>query len=218
MDLQRASSSGNNDKEKTSSESNPVWLCESLPRTTKCMEHKLELLAPSKYSEPPCEEFLNVPLSRAKKDKLIKKYKNLKHAEGSGLVYKSLASLFPLANVTSKELFRKKKCENIQLYFEDGEKIQILDNFDRRQLLLGAEDMCEHGFPAPVPGCLGYNDPEYSFSHEEYAELKVTSPMFGVDCEMCLTSTKQLELTSISVIDEKGKVSVLVAFCSAKIF
>lgn len=72
MDLQKASSSGNNDKEKTSSESNPVWLCESLPRTTKCMEHKLELLAPSKYSEPPCEEFLNVPLSRAKKDKLIK--------------------------------------------------------------------------------------------------------------------------------------------------
>ncbi|XP_037792111.1 RNA exonuclease 5-like [Penaeus monodon] len=35
--------------------------------------------------------------------------------------------------------------------------------------------------------------------------VTVNSPMFGVDCEMCLTSIKQLELTSISVVNEQGK-------------
>lgn len=206
MDLQKASNSRINNKEEiTSSENYPVWLRDSLPRASKCMEQKLELLAPSKYSEPPCRELLNVPLSDTKKDKLVKRYRNLKRAERSGLVHKAVASLFPLANVSSKELIQKKECDNIPFYFEDGKKFQVHDNFDRRRLLLGAEDMCDHGFPAPVPGCLGYNDPEYSFSHEEYTEVTVNSPMFGVDCEMCLTSIKQLELTSISVVNEQGK-------------
>ncbi|XP_063593833.1 RNA exonuclease 5-like [Penaeus indicus] len=35
--------------------------------------------------------------------------------------------------------------------------------------------------------------------------VTVSSPLFGVDCEMCLTSIKQLELTSISVVNEQGK-------------
>lgn len=205
MDLQKATSSSVNNEEEISSENDPVWLCESLPRASKCMEQKLELLAPSKYSEPPCRELLNVPLSDTKKNKLVKRYRNLKHAERSGLVHKAVASLFPLANVNSKELIQKNECDNILFYFEDGKKFEINDNFDRRCLLLGAEDMCDHGFPAPVPGCLGYKDPEYSFSHEEYKEVAVNSPMFGVDCEMCLTSIKQLELTSISVVNEQGK-------------
>lgn len=96
----------------------------------------------------------------------------MKRAERSGLVHKAVASLFPLANVSSKELIQKKECDNIPFYFENGKKFQVHDNFDRRRLLLGAEDMCDHGFPAPVPGCLGYNDPEYSFSHEEYTEVR----------------------------------------------
>lgn len=96
----------------------------------------------------------------------------MKHAERSGLVHKAVASLFPLANVNSKELIQKNECDNIPFYFEDGKKFEINDNFDRRCLLLGAEDMCDHGFPAPVPGCLGYKDPEYSFSHEEYKEVR----------------------------------------------
>lgn len=31
--------------------------------------------------------------------------------------------------------------------------------------------------------------------------------MFAVDCEMCLTCVRQLELTSISVVNEKMEVS-----------
>lgn len=72
MDLQKATSSSVNNEEEISSENDPVWLCESLPRASKCMEQKLELLAPSKYSEPPCRELLNVPLSDTKKNKLVK--------------------------------------------------------------------------------------------------------------------------------------------------
>lgn len=40
-----------------------------------------------------------------------------------------------------------------------------------------------------------------------YVEVNAKSPMFGLDCEMCKTTTGELELTRISLVDESMKVS-----------
>lgn len=40
-----------------------------------------------------------------------------------------------------------------------------------------------------------------------YIEANERSPMIGLDCEMCKTTTGELELTRISLVDESMKVS-----------
>lgn len=41
-----------------------------------------------------------------------------------------------------------------------------------------------------------------------YIEATATSPMFGLDCEMCRTTSGELELTRISLVDESMNVSL----------
>lgn len=47
----------------------------------------------------------------------------------------------------------------------------------------------------------------YILTKDMYVEATPRSPMFGLDCEMCRTTTGLLELTRISVVDEKMNVS-----------
>ncbi|KAG5336512.1 SDN5 nuclease, partial [Acromyrmex charruanus] len=42
----------------------------------------------------------------------------------------------------------------------------------------------------------------YILTKDVYEEATSTSPMFGLDCEMCLTTSNILELTRISIVDE----------------
>lgn len=41
---------------------------------------------------------------------------------------------------------------------------------------------------------------------DEYAEVTSSSPMWGLDCEMCRT-TMDSELTRVSIVDENKQVS-----------
>ncbi|CAG2059391.1 unnamed protein product [Timema podura] len=55
----------------------------------------------------------------------------------------------------------------------------------------------------PVVYCL-YT--EYVFTKSEYKEVTPNSPMFALDCEMCRTTTGELELTRASLVNEKLEV------------
>lgn len=50
----------------------------------------------------------------------------------------------------------------------------------------------------------------YILTKDAYEEATASSPMFGLDCEMCLTTSGNLELTRISVVDESMNVSTIV--------
>ncbi|CAD6193450.1 unnamed protein product [Caenorhabditis auriculariae] len=69
----------------------------------------------------------------------------------------------------------------------------------RPDLLMSSADMVDHFYPFPdgqaiIP------------TKERYAPVTADSPLFALDCEMCITAAGHHELTRISIIDEGGRV------------
>ncbi|GFR10082.1 RNA exonuclease 5 [Trichonephila clavata] len=84
-------------------------------------------------------------------------------------------------------------------------KMQASTNCDlpsKLHLLLSPIQMVmeDYPFPASVFGC-GKTD-NYVFSKKCYAPVSQNSPMFALDCEMCLTVDNLNELTRIAVVNE----------------
>ena len=71
------------------------------------------------------------------------------------------------------------------------------------RLLLSAFQMAEEGYPMrlDLPG-LPELYKEFVFTNDSYEEVSEDSPMFSVDCEMCLTTSGRNELTRIREVTE----------------
>ncbi|KMQ98387.1 rna exonuclease nef-sp [Lasius niger] len=80
------------------------------------------------------------------------------------------------------------------------------DKFCRTKLLLSLSQMVEENYPVPLKGILAERYGSYVLTRDVYEEATATSPMFGLDCEMCLTTSGNLELTRISIVDESMKI------------
>jgi len=189
--------------------------CEALktvfPRTYKDFPFRMELLAPSQYSASPVEELINIPLSVTAKKQLEKEFGNLKKAVEKGLIHNALAHYFPTTEAPSKRKdaadfekeAQKSKQKKEDAGYYDTQTLPSTDNYDRRKLLLTPIEFIEFGFPITLRGAPGFQDPDYVFTKKKYDPVTSNSPMFGVDCEMCMTSIRQLELTMISIVNEK---------------
>ncbi|CAG2189106.1 REX1 [Mytilus edulis] len=77
------------------------------------------------------------------------------------------------------------------------------DSFSRTSLLLSLPQMILEDFPLPIYHG-GYK--KYAFSKDGYSTVSNQSPMFAIDCEMCVTTAKKYELTRVSVVNEKLEV------------
>lgn len=86
---------------------------------------------------------------------------------------------------------------------DDNEKLPELDKFSRTQLMLSGWQMVEENFPLPIKGLMERKYIDYMLTKDVYKDVTSTSPMYGLDCEMCLTTSGELELTRVSVVDEK---------------
>jgi RNA exonuclease 1 len=64
--------------------------------------------------------------------------------------------------------------------------------------------MVEEHVPLPPVG--GPPRRGFVFSQPSYAPVSNDSPMFAIDCEMCMTAANESELTSVSVVDEDHNV------------
>lgn len=67
---------------------------------------------------------------------------------------------------------------------------------------------CQHcnlsmRLPLPLQGELANRFKDFVMTKSEYAPVTSTSPMFGLDCEMCFTSAGCNEVTRISIVNEK---------------
>ncbi|KYN01074.1 PREDICTED: putative RNA exonuclease NEF-sp [Cyphomyrmex costatus] len=163
------------------------------PHIVHNLKHRLEVITPAVYGAPITEELAAVPLTGTQSDKLIKQYGSLETAlQTNGNVIKLLRSIFPMHSVKNDVQFSKNIDENLP----------PTDKFCRTKLLLSLWQMVEENYPVPLKGTLAERYGSYILTKDVYEEATSTSPMFGLDCEMCLTTSGNLELTRISIVDE----------------
>ncbi|XP_060534927.1 uncharacterized protein LOC132707200 isoform X2 [Cylas formicarius] len=157
-------------------------------------EHKIEFVSPLSYRGDIIKELSMVPLSATQMRKLINEYGTMADAA------KNCTEIFD----TVKNFFPIDECPS-----EPRETISGLpasDKFSRTQLLLSGWQMIEENFPLPIKGLVERKYADYKLTKEKYKNVTPTSPMVGIDCEMCRTSTGELELTRVSAVNEKHEV------------
>jgi len=77
-----------------------------------------------------------------------------------------------------------------------------VDVTPRKDLLLTEPEMARENLPLPYTLPTDYPE-EFVPLFESYGAVTSSSPLFAVDCEMCLTDRNILELTHVAVVDEK---------------
>ncbi|XP_067002958.1 uncharacterized protein Rexo5 isoform X2 [Anabrus simplex] len=161
------------------------------PEITRIFENRLEVITPCAYDGDIVEELLSAPLLLCHREKLVKEYGSLQAASMSkDYGHKELKAIFPV-----KESSREQK-----------PGLPPSDCFDRIHLLLSPAQMADQCYPLPLKGELRDRFQNYVFSKDIYEEVTSTSPMFGLDCEMCRTCSGESELTRVSVVDEQLQV------------
>ena len=145
---------------------------------------KLEFISPSTYNSNLADDLSVLPVSARQQKKLQQDFGSLKKACKNGPVFKVFKSLF-----------------NVK---ESGQK--MTETPLKMKLMLSLSEMLEENYPLPLKGPMKLEFSHFKFSQDEYEQVSNDSPLFAVDCEMCLTNIGQLELTKICVIDSNLKV------------
>ncbi|KAK7080780.1 EXOIII [Halocaridina rubra] len=170
----------------------PDWLLHTLPRTSSLFPLSFELT--SSFLKVPWEELLYLNSTPMTWNHIIKATKIPSKTKGRLRYEQACRTVVDLT-------FHDEGVEN-KTNTERGNS-HLADRYDRRQLLLNPSDFYTLKYPAPFNPW--YQESGFVFSKDRYEEAKPSSPMFAVDCEMCMTTANQLELTSISVINENLK-------------
>lgn len=162
---------------------------ESFEHCQKIFKEVIEIVTPSFHGGSLVEELAAVPLSDMEKESLIKKYGNLNLAlQCRKDLMKMMKAVFPIKHVSN-----------------DNDKSESPDNFPRTQLIMSAQQLIEENYPLPLKGKLKNIYLDYVMTKNNYQPVTPHSPMFAIDCEMCITSIGS-ELTRVSVVNEKHEV------------
>ncbi|XP_025160551.1 RNA exonuclease 5 isoform X2 [Harpegnathos saltator] len=163
------------------------------PHITNNLKYQLEVVTPAIYGASIIEELAAVPLTGTQSSKLIKQYGSLETAlQTTGNVIRLLKTIFPVCPINDNKM-EMEACKNLPQS----------DKFCRTKLLLSLWQMVEENYPVPLKGILAEKYNSYVLTKDHYKEAIATSPMFALDCEMCRTTIGDLELTRISIVDEK---------------
>ncbi|XP_046746061.1 small RNA degrading nuclease 5 isoform X3 [Diprion similis] len=163
---------------------------------TTNMAHRLEVVTPTAYGGSIIEDLAAVPLTGTQSDRLIKQFGSMEAAlQSTGDLVKLLKTVFPMRAADKLGVGDKS--------FELHPNLPVTDKFPRTQLLLSPWQLVEENYPLPLKGELARKYEKYILTKDMYVEATPRSPMFGLDCEMCRTTTGFLELTRISIVDER---------------
>lgn len=156
--------------------------------SSKLFAHKLEVVMPRNGQT--VEELMTVSLTHCQQDELIEKYGSLEAA-----IESTRNQAFLMDRVFPVE--EKESSKAVAVVHAASEIIP------RTQLLLSALQLVDEDYPLPLRGDLANRYKDYVMTNDCYAPVTSTSPMFGLDCEMCRTSAGINELTRISIINEQ---------------
>ena len=118
-------------------------------------------------------------------------------------------TLVPLTSSQNRKLMNDRDGSSSVIVKTPGE-----DTFDddipatKTELVMTSEQLKSEGYPE-------VHDSKFIPSLDEYDSVTDESPLFALDCEMCLTQDMVYEVTRITVIDEREEV-VLDSFCLPK--
>lgn len=169
-------------------------------------ETKLEVIMPKNCT---LQELAYVPLTNAQKQKLIEEFGSLEVAvemnKDPSLIINRIFNI-----EDTKDLQDDIKAEDILVPPADGsisikELVGRKAKIGRTKLLLSALQMVEDDYPLPLRGELSKKYKNFVFTKDNYKPVSDDSPMFGVDCEMCKTSSGYNELTRVSIVNEDHK-------------
>ncbi|XP_076275568.1 RNA exonuclease 5 isoform X2 [Rhynchophorus ferrugineus] len=156
--------------------------------------HKIEIVCPFSYNNDIVQELSMVPLSATQMKKLINEHGSLDEAtKACGEVFNTVNNFFPVDHE-----------ENSSSSTQND--LPGNDKYPRTQLLLSGWQMIEENFPLPIKGLMERKYSDYILTKQKYKHVNAHSPMIAMDCEMCKTSTGDLELTRISIVNEKHEV------------
>lgn len=165
--------------------------CSSFEFINSTLENQVEVVMPDSYNGSLVEELISVPLTGICKEKLIREYGSLEAASKSkGDIYKVLRAFFPIERN------------------DDQTEVPLpsSDQFPRTQLLLSMSQLLEQNYPVPLKVTAKDRYSEFVLTKDSYRDVTAISPMFGLDCEMCRTTSGELEVTRVSVVNENLEV------------
>jgi len=145
----------------------------------------LEVTSPASYSSSMAEELALMPLTVSHKKRLIEEFGSLENSMEKGEAFKAFRSIFPITVNETKKASKEEKLEKECL---------------KLRLLLSATQMVTENYPLPLAGSMQERYTNFKPTSDQYIEVSSTSPLFSVDCEMCLTDEGS-ELTRICVVD-----------------
>ncbi|CAG0893031.1 unnamed protein product [Darwinula stevensoni] len=150
-------------------------------------QDRVSFVAPARYGSGVPQELCHIPVSSTKLNKLVKEYGSVEDAVKNGEVCQMYKALFPIDSLIKRDSVATPN---------DSKK------FHRMLLLLSPYEMVVENFPIP----LGSEWSDYTMTQDRYDEVTPDSPLYAVDCEMCLTMDQKHELTRIAVVNEALKV------------
>ena len=166
---------------------------------------QLEFIPPIAYNSCLADDLSILPLSKRLKVEFSKKYGHISKAFTSGEAFKVFRSLFkvnvPAASENPQPSIEEKDVDAKTANSESESR----EESDKLNLLLNVNQMIEEHYPLPLEGPMKQKYVNYLSSHVEYNEVSKSSPIFSIDCEMCLTTANKHELTKICVIDSDLK-------------
>ena len=173
---------------------------------------KLEFIPPIAYNSCLADDLSILPLSKRLQIEFSRKYGHISKAFKSGEAFKVFRSLFKVnipAAATSEnpQPSEEEKHADAQAAADPEPNETREESDDKLNLLLNVNQMIEEHYPLPLEGPMKQKYVNYVSSHVEYNEVSKNSPIFSIDCEMCLTTANKHELTKICVIDSDLKPS-----------